>query len=69
VQVDHFGTPDAFALNAELEFSRNRERYAFLRWGQQAFANSRRISCAAGASMAPMAPNRRPAWTAIAMAR
>ena len=29
VQVDHFGTPDAFRLNAELEFTRNRERYAF----------------------------------------
>src|SRR2546422_6466175 len=32
VQVDYFGRPDAFALNAGLEFSRNRERYAFLRW-------------------------------------
>ncbi len=31
--------PDAFTLNAELEFSRNRERYAFLRWGQRAFNN------------------------------
>ena len=31
--------PDAFSLNAELEFSRNRERYAFLRWGQRAFNN------------------------------
>ena len=39
VQVDHFGTTDAFALNAGLEFSRNRERYAFLRWGQRAFRN------------------------------
>ena len=39
VQVDYFGRPDAFALNAELEFSRNRERYAFLRWGQGAFNN------------------------------
>jgi aconitate hydratase len=39
VQVDYFGRPDAFALNAELEFSRNRERYAFLRWGQNAFNN------------------------------
>ncbi|HEY6360625.1 MAG TPA: aconitate hydratase AcnA [Vicinamibacterales bacterium] len=39
VQVDYFGRPDAFALNAELEFSRNRERYAFLRWGQNAFDN------------------------------
>ena len=39
VQVYYFGRPDAFQLNAELEFSRNRERYAFLRWGQQAFNN------------------------------
>ena len=39
VQVDYFGRPDALALNAELEFSRNRERYAFLRWGQRAFRN------------------------------
>jgi len=39
VQVDYFGRSDAFALNAELEFSRNRERYAFLRWGQRAFNN------------------------------
>ena len=37
VQVDYFGRSDAFALNAGLEFSRNRERYAFLRWGQRAF--------------------------------
>ena len=41
VQVDYFGRPDAFQLNAELEFSRNRERYAFLRWGQDAFRNFR----------------------------
>ena len=39
VQVDEFGKPQAFALNAELEFLRNRERYAFLRWGQTAFRN------------------------------
>src|SRR3954464_908000 len=39
VQVDYFGRADAFSLNAELEFTRNRERYAFLRWGQQAFRN------------------------------
>ena len=39
VQVDYFGRSDAFSLNAELEFSRNRERYAFLRWGQHAFRN------------------------------
>src|SRR6478609_9807787 len=41
VQVDYFGQPNAFQLNAELEFSRNRERYAFLRWGQDAFRNFR----------------------------
>ena len=37
VIVDRFGTADAFAFNAEREFDRNRERYQFLRWGQQAF--------------------------------
>src|SRR5438874_542803 len=41
VQVDYFGQPNAFQLNAELEFPRNRERYAFLRWGQDAFHNFR----------------------------
>src|SRR5262245_60662037 len=41
VQVDYFGRADAFSLNAELEFSRNKERYAFLRWGQNAFRNFR----------------------------
>ena len=39
VMVDHYGTRDAFALNAKLEFDRNKERYAFLRWGQNAFRN------------------------------
>src|SRR5215208_4843336 len=37
VQVDAFGTRDAFRINAEREFERNKERYAFLRWGQGAF--------------------------------
>ncbi|MCW2970244.1 MAG: aconitate hydratase, partial [Solirubrobacterales bacterium] len=37
VQVDAFGSRDAFRVNAEREFERNRERYAFLRWGQGAF--------------------------------
>src|SRR6195256_5586813 len=41
VQVDYFGMADAFQKNADLEFSRNMERYAFLRWGQNAFANFR----------------------------
>ncbi len=39
VQVDYFGRADAFQLNADLEFSRNKERYSFLRWGQSAFRN------------------------------
>ena len=39
VQVDNFGSVNAFGLNAELEFQRNVERYAFLRWGQTAFQN------------------------------
>jgi aconitate hydratase len=39
VQVDKFGDANAFGLNAELEFQRNVERYAFLRWGQTAFKN------------------------------
>jgi aconitate hydratase len=37
VQVDSFGSRDSFARNVEREFERNEERYAFLRWGQQAF--------------------------------
>src|SRR3954452_20979464 len=37
VQVDAFGTAGAFQRNADLEFERNQERYAFLRWGQGAF--------------------------------
>jgi aconitate hydratase len=37
VQVDAFGTRDAFKINADFEFERNQERYAFLRWGQTAF--------------------------------
>ena len=37
VQVDAFGTPDAFEINARREFERNEERYRFLRWGQEAF--------------------------------
>jgi len=41
VQVDHFGSADAFDLNALLEFQRNRERYILLRWGQTAFRNFR----------------------------
>jgi aconitate hydratase A / 2-methylisocitrate dehydratase len=39
VQVDEFGTPRAYEANSLLEFQRNRERYAFLKWGQTAFRN------------------------------
>jgi len=43
VQVDAFGTAGAFEKNADLEFARNGERYAFLKWGQNAFANYRAV--------------------------
>jgi aconitate hydratase len=39
VQVDAFGNAGAFAVNAEREFERNRERYSFLKWGREAFDN------------------------------
>jgi aconitate hydratase len=48
VQVDVFGIPTALQKNAEIEFKRNRERYEFLRWGQQAFANFRVVPPATG---------------------
>ena len=41
VQVDYFGAADSLAKNVEVEFERNKERYEFLRWGQQAFNNFR----------------------------
>jgi aconitate hydratase len=43
VQVDHFGTKDAFHQNALIEFERNQERYSFLRWGQSAFQDFRAV--------------------------
>jgi len=39
VQVDNFGSSDAFDLNAQLEYKRNLERYKFLKWGQSTFSN------------------------------
>ena len=48
VQVDHYGTAQALGLNAKIEFARNRERYEFLRWGQQAFDNFRVVPPATG---------------------
>ena len=41
VQVDEYGSEAAFLINAQMEFERNKERYTFLRWGQQAFKNFR----------------------------
>jgi aconitate hydratase len=48
VQVDAFGSPRAFDINADRDYERNRERYAFLRWGQQAFDNFRVVPPATG---------------------
>lgn len=48
VQVDRFGSAFALFFNAELEFERNRERYEFLKWGQQAFDNFRVVPPATG---------------------
>ena len=48
VQVDHFGSSSALAQNSQLEFERNRERYLFLRWGQQAFDNFKVVPPATG---------------------
>jgi aconitate hydratase len=48
VQVDAFGNARAFEVNADRDYERNRERYAFLRWGQQAFDNFRVVPPATG---------------------
>ncbi|HST26740.1 MAG TPA: aconitate hydratase AcnA [Rudaea sp.] len=48
VQVDAFGVSDALARNAEIEFHRNQERYAFLRWGQKALENFRVVPPSTG---------------------
>lgn len=48
VQVDFFGDPDALRRNVELEFRRNRERYEFLRWGQESFDNLRVVPPSVG---------------------
>lgn len=48
VQVDFFASPDALQRNAEIEFQRNRERYEFLHWGQQAFDNFRVVPPSTG---------------------
>ncbi|MEO1993219.1 MAG: aconitate hydratase AcnA, partial [Pirellulales bacterium] len=48
IQVDFFGAADSLEKNVDVEFSRNAERYAFLRWGQQAFQNFRVVPPAIG---------------------
>ncbi len=48
VQVDAFGNAKAFAINEERDYERNGERYAFLRWGQEAFDNFRVVPPATG---------------------
>lgn len=48
VQVDVFGCPEALRRNAEIEFERNRERYEFLRWGQESLDNFRVVPPATG---------------------
>jgi len=48
VQVDHFGSDEALEKNIEIEFQRNKERYEFLKWGQQSFTNFRAVPPAVG---------------------
>ncbi|MDX8403791.1 MAG: aconitate hydratase AcnA [Mariprofundaceae bacterium] len=48
VQVDRFGSVDAAAMNTEIEFQRNRERYNFLKWGQNAFETFKAVPPGAG---------------------
>ncbi|MGI9307010.1 MAG: aconitate hydratase AcnA [Gammaproteobacteria bacterium] len=48
IQVDHYGSPDALRLNMEIEFERNRERYAFLKWGTGAFQTFKVVPPGAG---------------------
>ncbi len=48
LQVDYYACPDAEALNTQLEFQRNQERYQFLRWGQKSFSNFRVVPPSTG---------------------
>ncbi len=48
ITVDYFGSTSALEKNSQLEFSRNHERYSFLRWGQQAFSNFRVVPPSTG---------------------
>jgi len=48
VQIDAYGSADALSINKKMEYQRNRERYTFLKWGQQAFDNFRVVPPATG---------------------
>ena len=48
IQVDYYGTPDAYQRNVELEFERNRDRYEFLHWAQKSFNNLRVVPPSTG---------------------
>ncbi len=62
VQVDRFGSVFAQFYNAEREFERNRERYEFLKWGQEAFDNFRVVPPATGIVHQVNLEYPRPAW-------
>ena len=67
VQVDDFATRRAIVRNSELEFERNRERYAFLRWGQSAFTSFKAVppNTAAPAAIPPALRNERRSKPAV----
>ena len=54
VQVDEYGSQAAFLINTDLEFERNKERYVFLRWGQDAFKNFRVVPPGTGSQALPV---------------
>ena len=62
VQVDFFGSADALRLNLEIEFKRNRERYQFLKWGQQAFKTFGVVPPGIGILWRRRENSRLPAW-------
>jgi len=64
VQVDHFARPDALDLNAKLEFHRNRERYEFLRWGQNALDDLRVVRPPASSIRSTSSTSRKSSYAA-----
>ncbi len=65
VQVDDFGSGLAFRTNADMEYTRNRERYAFLRWGQKAFQQLHRRSAGDRHRATRSIWNTWPAWSSL----